>query len=240
MPGNRLVVVILGAVHVLRGLANALEARGARRCFRNAPVEIGPAYDFVAGFTYGSIRTCPRQIREEMVALLERLAATRPKTILELGTFHGGTLFLLTRVAAQDATLVTVDMNAGQFGGGYPRTWEPLFRSFARKNQRIHLVRGDSHSTTTLARVSSLLEQPLDFLFIDGDHTYDGVRRDFELYSPFVHADGLIALHDIVEGSPDLVGGVPRFWSEIHTGFEAEEIVAARDQGGYGIGLLRK
>jgi hypothetical protein len=33
-------------------------------------------------------------------------------------------------------------------------------------------------------------------LFIDGDHRYEGVRRDFEMYSPLVGAGGLIAFHD--------------------------------------------
>jgi predicted O-methyltransferase YrrM len=236
----RIALVIPTAVRLLRGAANALEARGARRLFKEAPVEIEPAYDFLAAFSYGSIRTSPRQIREEIVALLERLAVTRPRTVLELGTFRGGTLFLFTRVAAASATLVTVDMDAGQFGGGYPRTWAPLFRSFAREKQKIHLVRGDSHSPSTRARVSSLLKQPVDFLFIDGDHAYEGVRADFEMYSPLVRDGGLIALHDIVEGSSEFVGGVPRFWREIRQGLDAEEIVADREQGGYGIGLLRK
>jgi predicted O-methyltransferase YrrM len=227
-------------VRLLRGAANALEARGARRLFRNAPVEIESAYDFVAGFNYGSIQTGPRQIREEMVELLERLAVMRPHTVLELGTFRGGTLFLFTRVAAAGATLVTVDMDAGQFGGAYPRTWAPLFRSFAREKQKIHLVRGNSHSPSTRARVLSLLDQPVDFLFIDGDHTYEGVRADFEMYSPLVRSGGLIAFHDIVEGSSELVGGVPTFWREVSQGLDSEEIVADRAQGGYGIGLLRK
>jgi predicted O-methyltransferase YrrM len=227
-------------VRLLRAAANALEVRGARRLFRAAPDEIESAYDFVAEFNYGSIRPGPRQVRGEMLALLRRLAETAPRTILELGTYHGGTIFLFTRVAAQNATLVTVDMDAGDYGGGYPRTWAPLLRSFARDKQNIRLVRGDSHAVSTFARVESLLKEPIDFLFIDGDHTYEGVRNDFEMYEPLVRAGGLIALHDIVEGTADLVGGVPSFWSEVRSRFDAEEIVADRSQGGYGIGLLRK
>ena len=41
--------------------------------------------------------------------------------------------------------------------------------------------------------------EPLDLLFIDGDHSYDGVRADFELYGRLVRPGGLIALHDVNE-----------------------------------------
>jgi predicted O-methyltransferase YrrM len=231
---------LFSAVRLMRAVANSLEARGAQHLFKAAPVEIESSYDFVAEFHYGSIRPAPVQIRGEMLGLLERLADRAPRTILEIGTYRGGTLFLFTRVAAPDATLVTVDMNAGDFGGPYPRTWAPFLKSFAREKQKVQLVRGDSHSMSTLARIKSLLNEPIDFLFIDGDHRYEGVRADFEMYAPLVRVGGLIGLHDIVEGTPELVGGVPTFWREIGTSFATEEIVADPSQGGYGIGLLRK
>jgi len=47
--------------------------------------------------------------------------------------------------------------------------------------------------------------EPLDFLFIDGDHTYEGVKRDFEMYSPLVRNGGIIAFHDIVKHPPETV-----------------------------------
>jgi hypothetical protein len=36
----------------------------------------------------------------------------------------------------------------------------------------------------------------IDFLFIDGDHSYEGVKRDFELYSTLMNPKGIIVLHD--------------------------------------------
>jgi len=51
----------------------------------------------------------------------------------------------------------------------------------------------------------------LNFLFIDGDHTYEGVRKNFEMYSPLVRRGGIVAFHDIVPRPPENVGGVPRF-----------------------------
>jgi hypothetical protein len=36
----------------------------------------------------------------------------------------------------------------------------------------------------------------IDFLFIDGDHSYEGVKKDFELYSTILSEKGIIMLHD--------------------------------------------
>jgi predicted O-methyltransferase YrrM len=97
--------------------------------------------------------------------------------------------------------------------------------------------------------VRGVLGGALDVLLIDGDHSYDGVRRDFELYTPLVRPGGLIILHDIVQdhgqryGEPTTAstGGVPQFWREVKSQFSGtEEIVDDFDQDGYGVGLLRK
>ena len=78
----------------------------------------------------------------------------------------------------------------------------------------------------------------LDFLFIDGDHTYEGVRKDFEMYGKLVVKGGVIAFHDIVPGPPESVGGVPKFWNEIKHSFNYVEFVKDWKQGGYGIGVI--
>ncbi len=36
----------------------------------------------------------------------------------------------------------------------------------------------------------------LDFIFIDGDHSYEGVKKDFELYSQIMSENGIITIHD--------------------------------------------
>jgi hypothetical protein len=76
------------------------------------------------------------------------------------------------------------------------------------------------------------------FLFIDGDHTYEGVKKDFEMYSPLIRKGGFIAFHDIVPGPPGNVGGVPEFWKEIKHHFNFIEIVKDWRQEEYGIGIL--
>ena len=78
----------------------------------------------------------------------------------------------------------------------------------------------------------------MDFLFIDGDHSYDGVKKDFEMYSPLLAPGGMIAFHDIVDGPEASVGGVPKFWRELKAGHTHLEFVKSWQQGGWGIGVL--
>lgn len=204
--------------------------------------DVEAALDLVFGFDLAGIRIAPMQERSEIRSLLELVRDARPRVVLEIGTARGGTLFLWSRVAAPDALLVSVDLPDGEFGGGYPAWRAPLYRAFAHDAQRLELLRADSHSEETRDRVRDLVGgDGVDFLFIDGDHTYDGVKRDFELYAPLVRAGGLVALHDIVpQGSSDefLVGEVPQFWAELRATHETRELVADWAQGRFGIGVV--
>jgi len=205
------------------------------------------AFDFDA---YG-ITITPGQRRAEIRALLDRLVERQPRRILEIGTCDGGSLFLFAQVAAPDAHVISVDLPDGEFGGGYPSWKAPLYRRFAKPGQRLDLLRADSHDPATLERVRSLLGgDVLDFLFIDGDHSYEGVRQDFESYSTLVGEGGLIGFHDIAasphggpvidtDGSLLEVGEVPAYWSEIRQRYATSEELVAGVDGCFGIGLLR-
>jgi predicted O-methyltransferase YrrM len=189
------------------------------------------------GFEHRGLRIAPIQVRAEIGELLRILRDDPPRRVVEIGTAGGGTLFLLARTAAPDATLVSVDLGLWKGHRGSRRL---LYRSFASRGQRVRLVRGDSHEAGTAAAVERALGGAADFLFVDGDHSYEGVRQDYETYSPLVRSGGLVALHDVVPGEPALVGGVPDFWQELRTSPGASEIVASPSQAGYGIGLIRK
>jgi predicted O-methyltransferase YrrM len=167
------------------------------------------------------------------------VAGLSPRVVLEIGTARGGTLFLFTRVAGPEAKLISIDLPGGPFGGGYPRWKVPLYKSFARGRQKIYLLRKDSYDPRTLEEVERILGgEKVDFLFIDGDHTYEGVKRDFEIYSPLVRKGGIVAFHDIVPGHPKHVGGVPRFWNEIKMRYRYIEIVEDWRQSSCGIGMI--
>jgi predicted O-methyltransferase YrrM len=178
----------------------------------------------------------PIQIRSELMELGQVIAAAKPVRALEIGTARGGTLFVLCRLAASDATVISLDLPHGAFGGGYSLLRMPLYRRFASPGQSLHLIRADSHDMDTLERVRKILgPEPLDYLFIDADHTYEGVKRDFEMYSPLVRKGGTVVFHDIVQ--EELGCEVPRFWSEIKDQYLSREIIDAEEN--FGIGVLQ-
>jgi predicted O-methyltransferase YrrM len=186
------------------------------------------------------VTIAPTQVRSEIAALLELLEAEAPRNVLEIGTARGGTLFLLSRVASVDASLASIDLPGGEFGGGYDRIWVPLLKALPRERQTLKLMRADSHDSVTYAEARRWLAgEPLDCLLIDGDHRFEGVRRDFLMYGPLVRTGGLIAIHDIVPGPEDKVGGVPKFWNVARKAYKTRELVKDWGQGGFGIGVVQ-
>jgi len=202
--------------------------------------DVGALVDVALTFREKKVGIAPNQKKEEIEGLLNIIGSAKPRAILEIGTSQGGTLFLFTRVASDDALLITIDLPSPPLGAGYLPWRAILYRSFALGKQEIRLIRSDSHSAQTRSQVLGLLgARKVDVLFIDGDHSYEGVKRDFEMYSPLVAKGGIVAFHDIAPGRPEDVGGVPRFWNEVKGRYNSQEFVENLDQGGSGIGVLR-
>ncbi|GIW67077.1 MAG: hypothetical protein KatS3mg095_0975 [Candidatus Parcubacteria bacterium] len=197
-------------------------------------------FNFSWNFYGGLIR--PMQIKEEFVELLKIFKEKNPKYIMEIGTANGGTLFCFCKLARDDATIISIDLPEGPFGGGYPEWKIPIYQAFKKENQKLYLLREDSHKQETLEKVKEILNgNQLDFLFIDGDHSYEGVKKDFEMYSPLVKKGGIIAFHDIVQGGDNKIE-VPFFWQELkNVNYNYKEIIHNFErlyQEGAGIGLL--
>ena len=77
---------------------------------RRRPCAIADDVGFALTFRVRSVTIQPHQVRSELESFLGLLAEEKPRTVMEIGTAHGGTLFLFTRVAAPDALLVAVDL----------------------------------------------------------------------------------------------------------------------------------
>lgn len=175
------------------------------------------------------------QNRRELASFLHSLGGRRLNTIVEIGTARGGLLYCLSQVSDSHAQVVSIDLPGAPECQAFRHAEAAVFASFGGPSRSVSCIRGDSRDRSTLMQLGEQLHgATIDLLFIDGDHSYDGVRRDFEMYSPLVADDGLIALHDICVSAGEwpsactLLGDRPdvrRFWNELKSNSAAVEFI---------------
>lgn len=251
----------MGIMTAVRGVARSVLPAHTRYLTRRWLENIGPALSFSfnaaqrqqATTELAECRTVPdymaftqrylgggsvQQI-EEIEPAMAYIAAASPQRVCEIGTDFGGTNFLMGHVWPNIKLVIGVDLfvkNAAQL------------RYFKRNNQQIHLLNGSSYSDQMVKQVESILNgQKLDVLFIDGDHSYNGVKQDFVQYRHLINENGFVLFHDIVpdfkarfgQETKAYSGEVPKFWNEIRQFYPHKEFVRDPMQNGLGIGVLR-
>jgi cephalosporin hydroxylase len=190
-----------------------------------------------------AVRLGANQKVSELEPLIRLLKRRKLDTVVEIGTARGGTLAVWCALARRRAVLVSIDLPGGAHGGGYSEEDAERYSSYARGAQQLHFLRRDSHDPATRDELARLLgPRRVDFLMIDGDHTYDGVAADYRMYSPFVANGGLIVFHDILPHPQVPECEVDRLWAELKEGREHVEFTDPGHDRGWGqwggIGVL--
>jgi predicted O-methyltransferase YrrM len=172
-----------------------------------------PPHSWRSRHIFGALRLRPAAAQHTLAeaALLKRYAHGA-RTVVELGVAEGGSAAELRSVMSPDGELVLVDpYESGVLGVS-------MAAIVARRtvghvaNGRVRWIRARSD-----AAVESWAG-PIDFLFIDADHSYERARSDWTLWTPFVGPAGHVALHDSVVfagGWTDERSGPVRLVSEI-------------------------
>ena len=179
------------------------------------------------------------QIENEICKFIKYSAKFSPKIICEIGVERGGTSFLFSTCLPTTKKVIGIDLvqkNA------------PLLKFLS--SSKSYYIEGYSTSEKVLKQVRKIIGvHYIDILLIDGDHSYEGVKLDFEKFLPMVRTNGIIAFHDICKdhfsrfgkSTSNFTGGVPKFWQEIQDQYpENVEFVHDHKQDGFGIGLIHK
>ncbi len=151
-------------------------------------------------------------------------------SIVEIGSFQGRSTAYLARGSERGGRekVVAVDHFKGspehQPGGAFASKaaavdglYETFLKNLKRAGvaDRVHVVRSDS------AGAAAGWSTPIRLLFIDGDHSYEESRRDYELWSPWLAPEGLVAFHDI-----KTFAGVTRYYEELTAGGSVSEVLS--------------
>ncbi len=154
----------------------------------------------------------------ELAALLAIVYDHQPEVVWEIGTATGGTLWALAVTLEIPAVLVSIDLPGGPFSGGATIMPEDLQRLVRDHCANLTIIHGDSR----FVKLPTI--QP-DFVLLDGDHSFAGVRADWEIYAPLVKPGGLVVLHDIVKHPESSGVEVDQVWREISENEVTVEII---------------
>ena len=155
-----------------------------------------------------------QQKQKEFTELMQIIIDNKYKSVLEIGAYSNGCTYAFASICKK---VVSIDL---------------VHRSTERFNN-VTYITGNSHE------VRNDISGKFDVIFIDGDHTYDGVKKDFELYSDLINKGGIICFHDIWDTEEHHRQGcyVDKFWNEIKENYRHDELGKEIKTWG-GIGVL--
>ena len=156
----------------------------------------------------------------------------RPKLLVELGSHTGN---------SYNAFCQAVELSGSNTKCNAVDTWQGDVHAGEYQSSIYEDLRSYQESTypgfSTLLRMTfdealpKFEDRSIDLLHIDGLHTYEAVKHDFETWLPKVAPGGVILMHDIAVREHDF--GVWRLWEEIKTRFKTSEF-----PHGYGLGVV--
>lgn len=126
-----------------------------------------------------------RQDFDEAAALFKAIRRLSSPIGMEIGRFNGGSTVLLAVAVGCGGKLVSIDIAPQD---------DIILRKILQKTQlaeRVELLVADANQIER--------DEKFDFVFIDGDHSYEGAKRDHNRWGRRVKQDGLIIHHDMAD-----------------------------------------
>ena len=140
----------------------------------------------------------PRTMHSEADAGVLRSVAVGRRRVVEIGVYEGSSAVVLCEVLEPDAELHLIDP-FGEQGRALPAGWgatEGASRRVVERARRRHHGPRVVWHVDYSAAVAARWHDPVDLVFIDGDHTEEGVRADWEGWHRFVEPGGAVVFHD--------------------------------------------
>jgi predicted O-methyltransferase YrrM len=183
----------------------------------------------------------PSGLGDSSYLLYGLVKSAKPAVVVEIGSARGRSTCFIGMALKENGSgkLYAIDPHTRNLWNDEDSvyTYNTLFRNVGKfeLESYVEIMKATSEE---IARQWHL---PIDILFIDGDHSYEGVKRDWEVFSQFVQPFGCVVFHDTLWDlkpdpkyrRPDM--GVPRFVDELRLmGYPA--ITLDRD---FGVSLIQ-
>lgn len=161
--------------------------------------------------------------------------AIRPKIVVELGVYNGLSFFAFCQSMIEndiDGVAYAIDCWEGdEHTDAYDESIFLDVQKHARENYRGITYLMKMFFNEALQHFN---DDSIDLLHIDGFHTYDAVKEDFESWYPKVRPGGIILFHDVMARLKDF--GAWKFFEELEQSHEE----TFKFHHGFGLGVLRK
>jgi len=160
------------------------------------------------------------------------VGAAKPRTLVELGTHNGVSYSAFCEAVVRngfDTRCYAVDTWKGDDQAGYYS--EEVYLDLRRFNDDRYGAFSELLCCTFDDALQYMSDASVDLLHIDGLHTYEAVRHDFQSWRPKLSETAVVLFHDTNVRERDF--GVWRLWQELRTRFPSFEFLH-----GHGLGVL--
>lgn len=121
--------------------------------------------------------------------------ASGKKRLVEIGVWHGVNTAKLRKVMSKKGTLIAIDpFPSGRFGFSYQRLITQCEVSKIHNGKVIYIRKKAEIAGREYAKENNPLL--IDFIFIDAEHTFEGLKSNWEAWSRNIALDGIVAIHD--------------------------------------------
>lgn len=175
----------------------------------------------------------------ELTSFIEFMRSRGVKRYAEIGAREGDTFHEIMLNIGKDAYGLAVDLPGGLWGkhttGGQLQI---AIKDLTKQGYKVQYIHGNSQHENVINSVEA--RGPYDCILIDGDHTLEGVTKDWENYKSM---GKMIAFHDIVgTGQRERVSKreveVPLLWEKLKEEYTTIEFIAPGSTMGIGVCIL--
>ena len=168
-------------------------------------------------FNYKWIEHIPadHSIGDAQVRELFRWASTIDGNAIEIGSFYGRSTAVIAwgLKIGNGGRLFAIDPHENKYN-----SYEACLKNVIQADVKeyVQIIRNQSENVFREKKPKEIFEKPIDLLFVDGNHTYEGLKKDL-VWIDLVRRGGIVAFHDYTSKYPGIIKAITEYQETHHT-----------------------